>query len=422
MRKIGRNRPCPCGSGKKFKYCCLGKAFTFIAEDEDTYTQEIPLSDEAWEAISRQIENFRHHFEREPTSDDPLFLAKYLYSEQDLERETTAAMEQAGIDPAKIYAYKKTGLMLLKSQRHNYTGAALSEWDEAIAEFKFHGEEPDPGPEARLFDTTLNSLADDFESFIYALGLANDNYFNTDIDDEETEDQSTLLSPTQYQALCAIRVHRTLRTMILLEEKCLSEDMLKLSRSIYESYLHMIVVQMNPAALETLVDAVVGVRRGTHAYKKHKNGSDDKRIIVELDSGREIPSQISAFKMAAASPFAEDIEFFDFFYSTTSQLIHPTVFALDGYISSHGLDPVKPHMHEEAIVFTACVAAMVVDWIPRMSHCPEQVAADCQTVVRRSKEKLLTLLELLEVWNKRLGAGQSELNIIKARCLRLAEG
>lgn len=24
-RKIGRNDPCPCGSGKKYKYCCLGK-------------------------------------------------------------------------------------------------------------------------------------------------------------------------------------------------------------------------------------------------------------------------------------------------------------------------------------------------------------------------------------------------------------
>ncbi|MGB9619884.1 MAG: SEC-C metal-binding domain-containing protein, partial [Armatimonadota bacterium] len=23
--KIGRNDPCPCGSGKKFKKCCLGK-------------------------------------------------------------------------------------------------------------------------------------------------------------------------------------------------------------------------------------------------------------------------------------------------------------------------------------------------------------------------------------------------------------
>lgn len=29
-RKIGRNEPCPCGSGKKFKNCCMGK------EDETT--------------------------------------------------------------------------------------------------------------------------------------------------------------------------------------------------------------------------------------------------------------------------------------------------------------------------------------------------------------------------------------------------
>jgi len=25
QRKIGRNQPCPCGSGKKFKKCCLNK-------------------------------------------------------------------------------------------------------------------------------------------------------------------------------------------------------------------------------------------------------------------------------------------------------------------------------------------------------------------------------------------------------------
>jgi hypothetical protein len=183
----------------------------------------------------------------------------------------------------------------------------------------------------------------------------------------------------------------------------------------------MVVVQREPHSLETLVDSIVGVRRGTHAYKKRKNGEDDKRVIVELASGREMPSQVSAFKMAESSPFVEDVEFFDFFYSKTSELIHPSVFSLDGYVYSHGLDPVKPHMHEEAIVFTACVAAMVVDWIPRMKDCPNQVATDCRTVVKRTKGKLLALLDLLQVWSDRLGASKSELGIIKARCLRLAE-
>ncbi|MGA2149698.1 MAG: SEC-C metal-binding domain-containing protein [Bryobacteraceae bacterium] len=29
--KIGRNQPCPCGSGKKYKRCCLGKPLTAAA-------------------------------------------------------------------------------------------------------------------------------------------------------------------------------------------------------------------------------------------------------------------------------------------------------------------------------------------------------------------------------------------------------
>lgn len=28
--KIGRNDPCPCGSGKKYKHCCLNKRRTYI--------------------------------------------------------------------------------------------------------------------------------------------------------------------------------------------------------------------------------------------------------------------------------------------------------------------------------------------------------------------------------------------------------
>jgi len=38
MRKVGRNDPCPCGSGRKFKRCCLGKIppELSISNDEGT--------------------------------------------------------------------------------------------------------------------------------------------------------------------------------------------------------------------------------------------------------------------------------------------------------------------------------------------------------------------------------------------------
>jgi hypothetical protein len=419
--KPGRNSRCPCGSGRKFKHCCVGKDFAFTASEQDSYSVKIPITDDMQKALDRSAEEFRRHFEREPGSGVPLFLAKYLYSEDDVERETLAAMEAAGTDPATVYAYKKTGRIVLASKLQSYTGAAIAEWDKAIDEFHEHGGGGhEEGAEALQFDATLRSLAQEFESLIFALGLANDNYFNTARLESDVSKQG-LLTATQYQALCASRVHRTLRTIRVLEEKRLSEDILKLCRSMYESYLHMVVVQQMPLALETLVDAVIGLRNGTHRYKKRKNGGDDKRFIVELNSGREIPSQISAFKMVETSPYPEDVAFFDFFYSTTSQIIHPNVFALDAYISSHGLDPVKPHMHEEAIVFSACAAAMVVDWIPLMEDCPPQVSRDCRTVVKRIRKKLLSLLDLLEVWTRRLGAQKHELNIIKSRCLRLSE-
>jgi hypothetical protein len=37
LRKIGRNDPCPCGSGKKFKKCCLTSAFDSLSLGEPSW-------------------------------------------------------------------------------------------------------------------------------------------------------------------------------------------------------------------------------------------------------------------------------------------------------------------------------------------------------------------------------------------------
>lgn len=380
------------------------------------------MNDQMRELTQQFDEIFRRHFERAPDEGDPLFLGRYLLSEEDIERDVVEAMEKEGTDPAHVYAYKKTGFLVVESNLARYTGAAIDEWDAAVAEYNTNGGEPSDGPEAEVFDETLHSLADEFESFIYAFGLAHDNFFNTELLHEGTNEGTSVLTPSQYQALCVSRVHRTLRSVRILEKNRMSEDILKLARTIYESYLHIILVQRRPESMESLVDAVVGLRKGTHQYKKRRDGSDDKRCIIEISTGREFISQISGYKMAEASPIAEDVPFFDFFYQTTSEFLHPTVFALDAYLSSKGLDPVKPHMHEEAIIFTACVTAMVADTISNIRGCPESVKRDCSTVVTRTRRKLLHLLEQLDVWQKRIGATKDEIAILRARCLRLADG
>ena len=45
MRKLGRNQPCPCGSGKKYKKCCLHNPETkgtIVYTDLDQLSNEIP--------------------------------------------------------------------------------------------------------------------------------------------------------------------------------------------------------------------------------------------------------------------------------------------------------------------------------------------------------------------------------------------
>jgi uncharacterized protein YecA (UPF0149 family) len=48
MNKIGRNDPCPCGSGKKYKKCCLHvpqppEEGTFIYTDLDDLSNQVPV-------------------------------------------------------------------------------------------------------------------------------------------------------------------------------------------------------------------------------------------------------------------------------------------------------------------------------------------------------------------------------------------
>jgi hypothetical protein len=49
MKKIGRNDPCPCGSGKKYKHCCLGKT---ALPDEKGPAQQV--MEEMREALNSQ--------------------------------------------------------------------------------------------------------------------------------------------------------------------------------------------------------------------------------------------------------------------------------------------------------------------------------------------------------------------------------
>jgi tetratricopeptide (TPR) repeat protein len=52
MPKVGRNEPCPCGSGKKYKRCCLGKDQAFEREALAAARQASHDDDERYDELT----------------------------------------------------------------------------------------------------------------------------------------------------------------------------------------------------------------------------------------------------------------------------------------------------------------------------------------------------------------------------------
>ena len=55
-KKIGRNEPCPCGSGKKYKYCCLNSHKAAIPDDNAAGAENLRMREAEQERLIKHIE------------------------------------------------------------------------------------------------------------------------------------------------------------------------------------------------------------------------------------------------------------------------------------------------------------------------------------------------------------------------------
>jgi hypothetical protein len=132
-KKANRNAPCPCGSGKKYKNCCYRKGFDWLEDEHGDVFKSIPLTDELSDLVAEQQRKFIEKFGREPGPDDPLFFdAPPL---EHMEHHVVEAMKEARLDPAFIYAFEKTGLLVSNENRHLISEKDLAEWNAAIEEY-----------------------------------------------------------------------------------------------------------------------------------------------------------------------------------------------------------------------------------------------------------------------------------------------
>ena len=134
-KKVSRNAPCPCGSGKKYKHCCYNKGFDWQQDEQGEVYKSIPINDELAGILEQQRQKFIDKYGREPGPNDPVFFD--APSVEQIEFQTVQAMKEAGIDPAIIYAYEKTGGLLVTEQnQHLISDKDLAEWQAAIQEYE----------------------------------------------------------------------------------------------------------------------------------------------------------------------------------------------------------------------------------------------------------------------------------------------
>ena len=100
----------------------------------------VPIDSEVEAALRQQLELFRKKFGRDPGPENPVFFDPDAASPQLLDpdrigAEIAEAMGKAGIEPAKIYAYRKTGLLVTRENWHSMSAADKLAWEQALLEY-----------------------------------------------------------------------------------------------------------------------------------------------------------------------------------------------------------------------------------------------------------------------------------------------
>src|SRR5262245_54783208 len=84
--------------------------------------------------LQRQREKFIARYGREPGPEDPIFFD--VPSDDEYDAVVTKEMEQAGVAPAVIYAFRKTGRIITEENAKFVPASALEAWRHAIDEYE----------------------------------------------------------------------------------------------------------------------------------------------------------------------------------------------------------------------------------------------------------------------------------------------
>lgn len=399
-REIHGGTKCPCKSGRTYAQCCKRTDLKWCLNDNGVFLKTIPLREEAVELLKQAEDHFMEVFERKPYKNDPVFLAKYLVSDADMERETIRMMDGAGIAPEIIYAYQKTGGLLLTNENKKLaTGKDLEDWENAIDEY-FNGVSPKLGK----LDLLLRSFSQEVSACIICIGyILEQGVLKSAV---KRKSSSQFFTVDDYVLLHVTQTGNTLRAIDVLLNERMSSNSMPLVRHIYENYIHIVFAINCPDQLLNLIDVPLGLAKGLYEYGKNKKGEEDKRIIIRKSDGKKFKSYISNYLMLSSSKYQEDILLFDTLYKFLSEYTHPSLDALFLRVDKNGrTDHLKNELEEEARFYSICLAGMILDQVKNLNCISKRAKKDILVIAKRIGGKANELLDMLYAEEKPVHIG-----------------
>jgi hypothetical protein len=112
-----------------------------MARRKKPRSRTVHLDPRQVEILERQRAAFRAKFGRDPGPNDPVFFDPKaadarLLDEQSLVATVEAAMRAAGIDAAKIHAYRRTGMLVTSENVGQWSAEDLDDWQAALDEYE----------------------------------------------------------------------------------------------------------------------------------------------------------------------------------------------------------------------------------------------------------------------------------------------
>ena len=138
MSKTGRNDPCPCGSGRKYKKCCLAE--TFVQVDKEESIRKLPVDDllefhttDTLQNLTGAIKAHKDQSPKTPENNIPLELRGI-----ERKRRTTTELTSTARKIMELFRYFRIkkgeylSVKLIRSKQHLWKDIEEEEFNEAV--------------------------------------------------------------------------------------------------------------------------------------------------------------------------------------------------------------------------------------------------------------------------------------------------